>query len=404
MLIAVISMLLLLGGAVFVWHRWSLTQALTAQIAEALFKKGIRVFETTLPERIGHFAGEPDLWLKKRALEGMTHVPCMLVASPDKVANSHLLTYWEDVFACTISEALWKRVSKTFPAFKKLHFKCYDVMHAIDATAGLYDIYARWGERPPVLQLREEDKTHGREMLRQWGMAEGDWFVCVHNRERGYSPTDDHYHEYRNSPLETIIPAIRAIVAAGGWVVRMGDPSMTRLPEMERVIDYAHSPHRSARLDIILCATAKFFLGNTSGLFGVSTIFGVPVASANFAPISALQFTCRDLSMPKLLYSERENRLLTFPEAFASPAANFRFTEQYQEQQLRILDNTAEDIVGLVREMLDRVLGGCDYSAEDEALQSAFRALFQPGHYAYGSAARTSREFLRKHLALFTAP
>lgn len=404
MLWTILLTCLLIAAGVSAWRWHSLVTVTVSQLVDALRVRGIRAFEVTLPERIGHFAGEPELWLKKMVLDGTERTPTILVASPSKVANPHLLTYWEEKFACTISPTLWRHLQKIFPACKQLTFKNYEVMHAIDDTAGMYDIYARWGDRPPPLKLRAEDKDHGLEVLQKWGLKEGDWFVCVHNRERGYSPSDDHYHEYRNSALDTIIPAMREIVARGGWVIRMGDPSMTPLPPIEHVIDYAHSPLRSARLDIILCATARFFLGNTSGLFGVSTVFGVPVASANFTPISAMQFTKHDLSIPKLLYIEQQNRLLTFPEAFASPAANYRFSEQYQKDGLRVMDNSAEDIVDLTVEMLERVMGACTYTAHDEELQQAFRALLKPGHYAYGSAARTGRDFLRKNEALFRAP
>ena len=397
-----LAVLLILGGvAVWRWH--VLTQKTVAQIVDILLTRGIRVFEVTLPERIGHFVGEPELWFKRRILEGSELTPTILVANKDTVANPHMLTYWEEKFACTITPALWKRAKKLFPAIKQLSYKDYSIMHAHNQTAGMYDIYARWGNREPLLKLRPEDVEHGRQTLRSWGLSEDDWFVCVHNRQNGYSLKDDHYHDYRNSSPESLRLAIDEILTRGGWVVRMGDPAMTKLPEMERVIDYAHSPQRSPRLDIILCAMARFFLGNTSGLFGVSTVFGVPVASANFTPMSSTQFTSMDISIPKLLYSDKECRLLKFQEVFDSPLANYRFSEFFEREQVRVLDNTPEEILDLTREIFDRVEGRCSYTAEDDDLQRQFRAFFKPGHYGYGSAARIGREFLRKHRELFNS-
>lgn len=65
----------------------------------------------------------------------------------------------------------------------------------------------------------------------------------------------------------------------------MGDTTMEPLPFLPQVIDYAHHPLRSPRLDIILCARARCILGNTSGIFLVGSIFGVPSA-ANMVPMS----------------------------------------------------------------------------------------------------------------------
>ena len=180
----------------------------------------------------------------------------------------------------------------------------------------------------------------------------------------------------------------------------MGDPAMTPLSAMDRVIDYAHSADRSARMDVILCAMTKFFVGNTSGLFIVSTIFGVPVAGANFAPMSAMQYTHRDISMPKMLYSEKKKRLLTFQEVLGSPLGNNRYSAHFEKENVRVLDNTDDEILGLVHEMLERDSGLCEYTEEDEKLQRVFLNLLNPGHYGYGSAARISRYFLHKHKAL----
>jgi putative glycosyltransferase (TIGR04372 family) len=66
------------------------------------------------------------------------------------------------------------------------------------------------------------------------------------------------------TPLD-YIKAIKAVTKAGGWVFRMGDPSMTPLPKMPQVIDYAHNEIRCDWMDIFLGATFKFLIGTGSG-------------------------------------------------------------------------------------------------------------------------------------------
>jgi putative glycosyltransferase (TIGR04372 family) len=373
---------------------------LAATVIPEFQKHNIRLFKNTLPERIGHLALETDLWLKELILQGDEGGHYGLIMSREKAANPHLLRYLEKHFDFNIPQTQWDSLVQYLPEFESLMSIRHDYGVAYLETASLYRIYTEWGERPSLFKLTDEDKEFGWSTLRRWGLKEGDWFVCFHNREEGYAPHDDKYHTYRNAPIDSLFPAMKEVVARGGWVIRVGDPSMTPLPKMERVIDYVHTPEKGARMDVFLCGACRFFFGNTSGIFIVSTIFGVPVAGANFAPISALQYTHRDVGMPKLLYSEKEKRLLTFQESLDSDMANLRYTVHFEEGGTRLVDNTEDELLELTIEMLERAEGTCVYSEEDERLHAAFMSLFKPGHYGYGSAARTSRYFLKKHRAL----
>jgi putative glycosyltransferase (TIGR04372 family) len=166
---------------------------------------------------------------------------------------------------------------------------------------------------------------------------------------------------------------------------------------MERVVDYSRHRLRSERMDIVLCARARFFLGNTSGVALVSTAFGVPCALANMIPFSNLAPLSRDISIPKLLFHRGESRLLRFDEILGSPAANYRFARSYENDGIVPIENTAEEILELVREMLDRLDGTFEETADDKAQQQRFRRLLRPGHYSFGSVSRVGAAFLRKY-------
>jgi putative glycosyltransferase (TIGR04372 family) len=294
---------------------------------------------------------------------------------------------------------LW--LLRSIPEVASLHHIRHDYFHAFGKTAACYDIYRRWENREPLFKLSNDDREFLIAFLKEnWGIGKNEWFVCLHNRERGYSPTDDDIHEYRNASLVDFVPAIQEIVKRGGWVIRMGDSSMESLPSMDRVIDYANSSHKSPRLDVLLCASARFFLGSTSGLFILATVFGVPVASANCIPMSSLPYTKQDVGIPKLLYLKNKKRTFSFHEVMESPAANFRFSSEYKDSDLGIINNSAEEITDLVREMLDRVSNTFIREPEDERRQEVFHSLFKPGHYGYGTSAQVSHCFLRKHAAL----
>jgi putative glycosyltransferase (TIGR04372 family) len=217
-------------------------------------------------------------------------------------------------------------------------------------------------------------------------------------REAGYSPDDDALHAYRNCDIHRFLPALREIRSRGGWIVRLGDPSMRRLPKMEGMIDYAHSSLRSDWMDVFLCAACRLFVGTSSGLCNVASVFGRPSCLANLAPLSTvLPYGAGDLGIPKLLYSEREQRYLSFAEAFAAPVSNFRFSELYREAGVRLEENSTDDIVLLLVEALDRLDGKATYTTEDEKRQARFKALMRPGHYSLGAPSRVGRDFLRTY-------
>jgi putative glycosyltransferase (TIGR04372 family) len=229
-------------------------------------------------------------------------------------------------------------------------------------------------------------------------MAHGDWFVCVHVREAGFlheSATSGHRH--LNADSETYLPAIRSLLERGGWVIRMGDPTMKPLPELERVVDYAHRPEKSAWMDVFLAASCRFWLGTNSGLFMLASSFGVPAALTNVAPATFRPWSYRDLFIPKLYYSERERRLLTFRESLAPTLYT---SHDIDRQAVFPVDNDTEDIVALAAEMYGRVTEDIVYGEREQRLQKRFNALYPPTYYPFGVTSRMGSDFLIKHEAL----
>ena len=89
---------------------------------------------------------------------------------------------------------------------------------------------------------------------------------------------------------------------------------MRPLPEIPGVIDYAHSQFQSDWMDIFLFGRCRFLLGCTSGPNSVVRMFGRPVAAANHIPMCQGPVGPQDIHIPKLLWSESEQRHLNFSE------------------------------------------------------------------------------------------
>jgi putative glycosyltransferase (TIGR04372 family) len=155
-------------------------------------------------------------------------------------------------------------------------------------------------------------------------------------------------------------------------------------------------------MDVFLCANAKFFLGNSSGLFILSTVFGVPCALSNMLPFVCTGFTSRDLSIPKLIRKLSEDRYLNYQEIIRENIANFRNTKQYEISGVMAVSNAEDDIYSLVCEMFDRLDGKL---TSDEIMRDneTFLEGLESAHYSYGTSSYVSPSFIRKYLKVFGA-
>ena len=66
---------------------------------------------------------------------------------------------------------------------------------AMRTTARAYDIYARWGDRPPLFEVSEKDRAAALAFLMSQGMPEDSWFVCLHARSGGDARRASANHE-----------------------------------------------------------------------------------------------------------------------------------------------------------------------------------------------------------------
>ena len=352
---------------------------------------------TVFTDRIGHLAAELDCFLKEQALGKLPSRRWFMLAPPHRVSNRCLLDYWCPHIVVVTSPLLCAVLNAMTWWRGLMVFDVSSYVLRLNATATYYAVCAEWGNRPPLLQLSQGDRARGWDALESMGVPRDAWFVCLQAREGGFSPIDEVLHQHRNSDVLKLAPAIEFITSHGGWCVRMGDPSTKPLPRLPQVIDYAHHSAQSEWMDIFLCASCRFFLGNSSGLSIVSSIFGVPGALVNMIPMSCLGYAPRDVSIPKLLHRKDESDYLSFGEIFKSPVANYRLARLYQDASIEIEENSAEDILALTREMFDRVEGQTAYNEGDRALQQRFHLLLRPGHYGYGAVSRVGAAFLRKY-------
>ena len=246
----------------------------------------VRVMQIGLPQHIGHLTLEPDCYVKE--VRGGLRAPArrtFLICRRDRVVNPAVLDYWRRYFTIVTSPI----AHDALLALKRRRGVGVDVsgyFEPIGESARYPEVYRAYGRRPPLLALSEADRVRGRAALARLGIPEDAWIVSVHCREGGYYGDDA--HSYRDASITNFDEAMAMITAAGGWCVRMGDPSMTPMVPAANVVDYAHHAERSPWLDVFLVARSRFFLGTSSGLLGVAAACGVPAGLTNQAPMSVV--------------------------------------------------------------------------------------------------------------------
>ena len=206
--------------------------------------------------------------------------------------------------------------------------------------------------RSPVLSVTDGERKFIDRALSLLGLPEGAWYVCLHVREPGFHKGWNMlYPSMRDANIDDYLPAIDLIVKSGGWVIRMGDPSMKPLAPIPGVIDYAHSNLKTPRADILIPLSCRFFLGTNSGFATIPAIYGVRCIFSNWLPIGLPLWPSQDLVLPKLFWDEKRERYLTIKEIFDSGVA---FIQNWSDlpEGIRLRDNTPEDIYNLTAEAL----------------------------------------------------
>ena len=316
-----------------------------------------------------------------------------VVSRPEVVANPALLQQYADTIVIETDPA---RVAELAPRVCGEGLRIFDLLSwpgqkTIFAREACNVVEALWHDRygdRPLLCLGEEQIASGRVMARAIGLPEDATFVCLHVREGGYH--GDAGHLQRAFRIADYLPAMRAVTDRGDWLVRLGDPSMSPLPPMERVIDYARHPARTPALDVYLAARCRFFIGTNSGPMFMPHLFGRPALITNYMFLfGAPPLGPRSRVLPKLL--KRGRRMASFARMMTDAYMKSTYTERALALRgITSIDNTPQEILEATLEMYE--------PASLSQPQRRFADLAPPTHRA-GNAVVGAR-FIAGHLRL----
>lgn len=329
---------------------------------------------------IGHIA-MLDSYLKLQKLGMGKPGRPLLLAPANKVANRTFLDLWRPHVTLVEDGYL---IDDLFP-YQRAFGDCFNGYLRADGSAGDWTELGALGQiawdasgQGPLISISDRLKSEGEKSLRGMGLGASDWFVALHIRGTGFhKESKGSMQVHRNAAIDDYFPAMKAIVDAGGWVIRLGDSSMEPLPPMERVVDYPHSEFKSKQCDIFLAATARFFIGTTSGLMNTVMSLGTPCLLVNCVSNYFQLWNNRVLFILKPLWSRVERRYLSVAE-ITSETLRWKIFNINRLSSLGIEPhaNTPDEISAATIEMLQRVEGGkvMELTEADSVLQALCEA------------------------------
>lgn len=192
-----------------------------------------------------------------------------------------------------------------------------------------------------------------RRALHEAGLGRTESFVSLHIRDSGV--VDDP----REAPSSTFIPAIEELNRRGVKVIRFGHAGSSVLPALDGLIDLTTLRSGDSSLDLFVVAESQFLLTTTSGPAYLASALGVPLAHTNTTSIGRnLASSPRGSRFLPMHWVKRVGltwRSMTFREVLASPMAYWEpWSKRDFDSDLASLPNTADEIVDLVTEVLER--------------------------------------------------
>jgi len=336
---------------------WSVSVALRRQVIEEMDRRaraswlselGVRFVSGAFIGHIGHL-GLIDLIQRARALGELSPEARVFVGPRESVANSAYLECWRPYMELHYLE---RDEYRSFEKLMKPLFDDVTIVRLKESRPDFYRAYAmvnaKWRSesRPALISPDLELIERARSNFEGHGLERGQWFVGLHVREGDPFPRSNAV----DSDMSTYLPAIRAIRAAGGAVIRIGSPYMWRLPEMSGVIDYAAADWKSPELDVFVWSQCRFFIGTGSGPSNIPPTFGRPTLLTNFPCVALDQGFNEHAMLPKRLV-RRDGSGVPYAEVLSSPFG-YGISRSHHGYDWGFEDNTPEELEGAVHEMI----------------------------------------------------
>lgn len=310
--------------------------------------------------RIGHLIGEVEIYLcnKKKDKKSFFTIDLFYIRKNEKICNIFLFN-------------IIKKKIIIIPAL--IGKKIYQInlkLNRILNSKKSYFYELNFNSSPEYLKINNQqikmsdnDIEIGRKMAEKINLFSHDKFVCVVCRDSSYlkknsNGKDFDYLSFRNADIDTFIPASNYITDKGYKVVRIGNVVEKKFEfGNPMVIDYSNTQHVNDLLDIYLISKCEFLITTALGLDMVAKVCRKPIVTVNLCPFGILEYWAnKHFMIFKKYFCNNKNKYLTISEIFDNKSAFFSETSHFKKNNIKLVDNTPEEILDVTKECIDYLL------------------------------------------------
>ncbi len=350
----------------------------------------------------GHYLFDPEFYLRKKKLTKEKSYDLFFFSS-----NHEINTFWDKVIKRNFKV---NSIFKFFFLNSNLFFRSKNSFKLNERTArDTENIFYRTNIQ---LSFTKEEINDGKIFLKSIGLKQNQKFVCVVNRDpfykknvvdQYYKDRNWDYHNYRNSNIDTYIPAIEYLLKKNYFVIRVGKGVSKKLEiDHENFLDYSSSELRNDFLDVFLMSNSYFNLVSESGLLIVSLIYNVPICFVNMGSIKATQvWHEKQITIFKKIWSNEKKNFLSLKEhKYLSDPNNYKdktlirnensvyFWEDNEKYSIH--DNTPQEILDATIETENIVLNNTWKNRNKSKLETDFWKNFLYDKNFHGPQIRSS--------------
>ncbi len=276
--------------------------------------------------------------------------------------NFFLLQKLEIFYLCL------KIVAKYFPFFKK---------HLIDVSGNAFDFENKLNITETKLDLLPDEILKGKKILKQYNFNPNLKIVCITCRDKKYlkktNKTNFGYHNYRDSNINNLIPAIKLLLKKKFIVIRMGKIVEKKLKiNHKNFIDYPFHPIKSDFMDFYLAKSCYLWIGNNTGLDELARLFRKPLMVTNMAPVGILKLGYRKsvFLTKKLKYKKK---IIGLSIIFKKQLNFMTNSKDYKKKKIELKENSSNEILNSLKNILMLIQNKWNISKKNFIIQNKFR-------------------------------
>lgn len=231
------------------------------------------------------------------------------------------------------------------------------LLHSYSFISRAFFRHCLSGGRKAFFHQTEAQEERGRHALQAIGVPEDAKWVVAHAREPGFHPGA--LYDYRCTSVESYFESIRFLAESGYFVLRIGDRSMTRLPDFgPQVIDVPFSKNYDFGVDVFAIAHCEFMISAHSGPCMLARAFDRPCLAVN-VPVTFAHIPGENDTLAWRRYYRRDRnrsvRQLSYPEMLDARLQFLGFDSDFSEAGIEFGELSSSEVLPITREMLKKI-------------------------------------------------